>query len=215
MGDTWFVEQFGRLVDDSNPTDDTSWCKGFDGNMDGQGFDCVPSNDENDLETCQHQQCTFIHPATYHNYQYYNSGWWGLGSYDSSNGPAMGAETWLNQFPALATANSCDDGDVGQCNSWNAFMFMYAWTCHYDSDGDKNLDWFTGNPNRNCYADNEPWYIDTHGKPDAEPPKNMQAYVVRYFDDDTIGLSNVDFDGNHGDEFYLEECGSGGTPFAW
>lgn len=209
MGDTWYVELFG-------PLDDNDHCSANDGG-DGWGFDCeVSSGSEDDLVHCQHQKCTFRHPMTNRNYQYYSCGWWGIGSYgESLNGQTViGAESWMNGQAGLRDANSCDDGDLSKCNHWNAYFFLYAWTCHKD-DTSKNTDWFTGVSGRNCYCDNEPWSIGMHGKPDADPPSmsTMLPYVGRWFDDDTIGLSKVDWDGSHTEEKYYQKCETGKWPW--
>lgn len=202
VGDEWYVELFGQWAT-------SDYCLANDGSA-GQGFDCVPS--ASDLGECQHQKCTFRHPMTGHNYEYYSCGWWGVGSYGDSLGgkpvPDGQAETWMNNQPGLRDANSCDGGDLSQCNNWNVFLNVYAWTCHYDTPG-QGLQYFTGSDTRNCYCDNEPWGLGQHGKPDAQSPSagTMLNYVGRYFDeDDTIGLSKVNFDGSHDAEQYFQKC---------
>lgn len=203
VGDTWYVELFG-------PWEDKDYCLANDGSSAGWGFDCDASSGNDDaLENCQHQKCTFRHPMTNINYQYYSCGWWGVGSYGQGlNGQLVeGAESWLNGQDGLRDANSCDYGDLGQCNDWNAYFFLYAWTCHQD-DLSKNTDWFTGVSGRNCYCDNEPWTNGMHGDPNADPPSmsTMLPLVGRWFDDDTIGLSKVNWDGSHEPETYYQKC---------
>jgi len=202
MGDTWYVELFG-------PPEGSDYCLANDGSA-GRGFDCDSSDGSDDsLVHCQHQKCTFSHPLTNNNYQYYSCGWWGIGSYGQGlNGQTVtGAESWMNGQDGLRDANSCDGGDLSQCNNWNTYFFLYAWTCHQD-DPSKNTDWFTQVSGRNCYCDNEPWTNGMHGDPNADPPSEstMMPFVGKYFDDDTIGLARVNFDGSHQDEKYYQKC---------
>lgn len=174
MGDLYYIEQFGPREDENK-----NYCKDYKGLQLGEGFTCdstgfnTSNNILNDKATkCQHQSCTFKHPRTQNNYQWYRSGWWGLNYYSWDRPDPNGinkfysrgdniknnnAEAWMDYYPPLQVANLCKDGQTANCdnisgNDWNnywwpAWASISPWTCHLDSMYKSGLTDFSG-PNR-------------------------------------------------------------------